>query len=116
MRKINPVSDGNLIALTETGNRAGEIAEAVNGDACGFLEPGDEERGREMSQVMFHIVQLRFDLVSVGFLELFLYRGRAADVFDFLPHQPRAGSMTENKRQSFPIVSARLAINCDVLD
>ena len=52
MRKINAIVDLNLTPLPDSERGAGEIAEAIDRNAGGFVEPGYEIGRSEMREVM----------------------------------------------------------------
>src|SRR5215813_8360492 len=64
-----------------------------------------------MREMVLDVMHLRFDLDPVDLLELFLDRGRASEVLDFLRDKFRVRKMGEPKRDSPPIVHARLPVD-----
>ena len=116
MRKINAIVDLNLTPLPDSERGAGEIAEAIDRNAGGFVEPGYEIGRSEMREVMLDMMHFGFDLNPVIRLERFLDRSGAANVFDFLRDQFRMRPMGQNESEPAQIVHARFAIDRDVID
>src|ERR1700730_16222454 len=116
VRKINAIVDLDFVAVAESERGAGKVAEAVDGKTGRLVESGNKKRGGKMCEVMFDVMDLRFELEAVRLLERFFNRGGAANVFDLLAHQLRMRLMGEDKTEPSPIVHARVAIHRDVID
>ena len=71
MGKINPLVDLDPSPAPPPQRGAGEIAEAVNRKAGGFLKPGDQDSGCEVCEMVFDVMDLRFELNPVSLLERF---------------------------------------------
>src|SRR5205823_70559 len=77
---------------------------------------GNEERGSEMGEMMFDMMNLRLQLHLVAGFDCLLDRRRAADVFDLLPHQFRMWPVGEHESEPPPVMHTGLAIDRDMID
>src|SRR5204863_2869699 len=116
MRKINAIVDLERTPTSKTERGAGKIAKAIDGKTGRFLKAGYKERRSQMGEMMFDMMDLRLKLDPIPRFQRFLDRRRAADVFDFLPHQFRMGPVSEHKTESPPIVHTGLTIDRDVIE
>ena len=116
MRKIYAILDLDLAAGTEPKRGAGKIAKAIDRKTGGFIESGNQKGRGQMREVMFDMVDLRFDLVPVFLFEYFLDGGCAANVFDLLPHQFGMHPVGEHKSEPTPVVHTRFAVDCNMID
>ena len=69
-----------------------------------------------MGEMMFDMMNGRFQFHAVFLLERGLDRGGTADVLYLLGDQFRMRSMRQNEMQAPPIVHARLAVDRDMID
>ena len=81
------------MAVPKSHRRAGEIAEAVDGNTRGFVEPRNQEGRSKVREMMFDVMDLCFERNAIGFFKSFVGGRRAPDVTDLLDHQARVGPM-----------------------
>ena len=93
MGKVNPLVNRHRAAAPKAHRRAGEIAEAVDGNARSFIETRNEKGRSEMGQMMFDVMDLRLKRNPVDLFQRFVGRGSVPDVTDLLKHQPGIGPM-----------------------
>src|ERR1043166_9344683 len=116
MRKINAIVDLECLAVAEAKGGAGEISKTVNRQAGRFFKSGNEKRRCEMSEVMFDMMNGRFQFHAVLLLEGGLNGGGASDVLDFLQRQLRMRPMVQDKSHPPPVVHPGLAFDRDMID
>src|SRR5260370_31349764 len=93
MREVNTFVNFHGVAAANSHRCAGEIAEAVDGNTRGFVETRNQEGRSEMREMMFDVMDLRFERNSVRFFKSLVGGRRAPEVTDLLDHQARVGSM-----------------------
>ncbi len=116
VREVDPLIDLDPAATAPPQRGAGKIAKAIDREAGGFLETGEEDGGGEMRQVMLDVMDLRGKLDAIRFFQGFAGGGGAAHVLHLLPHEARIGQMGEDEGEPAPVVRAGFAVERDVVD